>query len=79
MIYECFPFVDKRADRTAVYRGLCACYGLMRLVCVSYTSVYHEKEDLIDAVSALFHLIDHTAFYYNVSVIAGNAAVMLKM
>ncbi len=79
MIYENFPFVDKRSDRTDSYKGLCICYGLMRIICIGHTAVHPSKEDLIDAVSALFHLIDHTAFYYNASVIAGNAAILLKL
>ena len=79
MIYECFPFVDPRVDKTRVYKGLCFCYGLLRLICI-YTGLKSSlKEELIDAVSLLFHLIDHTNFYYNVSVIAENAAVMLKI
>ena len=79
MIYECFPFIDKRADRTRVYKGLCFCYGLARLVCIYVGSNSTLKEDLIDAVSLLFHLIDHTSFYYNVSILSENAAVMLKI
>lgn len=78
-MYECFPFVGKRADKTAAYKGLCICYGLPRLVCVVYCLEHRKKEDLIDAVCALFRLIDHTAFYYNVSVLSENAAVFLKM
>ena len=79
MIYECFPFIDKRADKTRVYKGLCFCYGLLRLLCIYAGSNSTSKEDLIDAVSLLFHLIDHTSFYYNVSVLSENAAVMLKI
>ena len=79
MMYECFPFVDKRTDKTAAYRGLCICYGLLRLVCIVYCLEHRKKEDLIDAVCALFRLIDHTAFYYNVSVLTENAAAFLKM
>ena len=79
MIYECFPFVDKRADKTRVYKGLCFCYGLLRLICIYTGSNSTSKEELIDAVSLLFHLIDHTSFYYNVSVLADNAAIMLKI
>lgn len=79
MIYENFPFVDERSDRTVAYKGLCVCYGLMRIVCIGYTAVHHSEEDLIDAVTALFHLIDHTAFYYNAGIIVENAAILLKL
>ena len=79
MIYENFPFVDKRADKTDSYRGLCVCYGLMRVLCIGNHFFNREKDSLIDALAALFHLIDHTAFYYNVSAITDNAAIMLKL
>ena len=79
MLYECFPFIDKRADRTRVYKGLCFAYGLLRLICIYIKTKSSSKEELIDAVSLLFHLIDHTSFYYNVSILADNAAVMLKI
>lgn len=79
MFYECFPFMDERADQTQVYKGLCICYGLLRLLCIANTYKDHKKDDLVDAVSSLFHLIDHTTFYYNVSLISGNAAIFLKL
>ncbi len=79
MIYENYPFVDKRADRTGTYRGLCLCYGLLRLLCIGHTADHPKTEDLIDTVASLFRLIDHTAFYYNASIINDNAAVFLKL
>lgn len=79
MIYECFPFVDKRADQTKVYKGLCATYGLLRLVCIANNAEEESEEKLVDAVSALFHLIDHTPFYYNISCIIDNTAILLKL
>jgi len=79
LLFENFPFVDNRFSKIKAYKGLCASYGLLRLVCIGYTSVNQSKEDLIDAISALFHLIDHTSFYYNIFVIADSAALLLKL
>ena len=79
MMYECFPFVDDRFDSTKSYKGLCVCYGLLRVLCIGNHRFNGGKDSLIDAVSALFHLIDHTSFYYNVTVLTDNAAVMLKL
>ena len=79
MIYECFPFFDKRADKTSTYKGLCICYGLLRVVCVAQIAASKEKDKLIDAVVSLFHLIDHTAFYYNAALLCENAAALLKL
>ena len=79
LLYENFPFTDSRIDKTDSYKGLCACYGLMRVICIGDHRIHKEKDDLIDALSALFHLIDHTAFFYNVSVLSEHPAVMLKL
>ena len=79
MLYGCFPFVDNRFDRTLSYKGLCVCYGLLRVVTIGNHHFNPTREGLVDAVSALFHLIDHTSFYYNINVMAENAAVMLKL
>lgn len=79
LIYENFPFVDSRFDDTDAYKGLCATYGLMRLVCVGYCAKHQQMEDLIDAISALFHLIEHTSFYYNANITVSNGAILLKL
>ncbi len=79
MIYECFPFLDKRLDLTDSYKGLCVSYGLLRALCIAWHTGHQKKEDLIDVVAALFHLIDHTPFYYNTARIAGHPALMLKI
>ena len=79
MMYELFPFVDSRFDSTMSYKGLCVCYGLLRVLCIGNHHFHDDKDSLIDAVSALFHLIDHTSFYFNVTVLTDNAAVMLKL
>ena len=79
MIYECFPFIDKKVDQTRVYKGLCCCYGLMRLVCALSCKDGYNKDKIIDGISSLFHLIDHTDFYYVISCIVDNTAIMLKM
>ena len=79
LIYENFPYVDDRIDETQAYKGLCAVYGLMRVVCIGYLASRSSSEDLVDALSALFHLIEHTAFYYNAALIADKAAVLLKL
>ena len=79
MIYENYPYVDKRADKTGVYKGLCLCYGLLRILCIGNTAEDESTETLIDTVTALFRMIDHTAFYYNASIISENAAILLKL
>ena len=79
MMYECFPFVDPRAKRTNVYKGLCFCYGFLMILFVEAISNDSSEEELIDSISSLFRIIDHTAFYYNMSVLYDNAAIMLKL
>lgn len=79
MLYNNFPFVDNRFDISFAYKGLCVSYGLLRFVSIGYTANHNSKEDLIDCVSELFHLIDHSAFYYNVKVACDNPAIFLKL
>ncbi|MBR0137859.1 MAG: flagellin lysine-N-methylase [Erysipelotrichaceae bacterium] len=79
MLYENFPFVDTRCDRTSAYKGLCATYGLLRFVCIGNTADGFSNEKLADAISALFRLIDHSSFYYNVSIISSGSALLLKL
>ena len=79
MIYVLFPFVDKRFDNTKACKGLCCNYGLMRLACIGATHNSNDRNDLIDTISFLYHVIEHTAFYYNVSLMVDNAAAMLKL
>lgn len=79
LLFENFPFVDQRFDKTLAYKGLCASYGLLRIITIGYTATHQNRDDLIDCVAALFHLIDHTSFYYNVNVLAKSAALLLKL
>ena len=79
MMYENFPFVDESFDNTDAYKELCCTYGLLRFLPVGYTALHPSKEDLIDAIAALFHLVDHTAFYKNITYYPVNAACMLKL
>lgn len=79
LLYETFPFVDDRFDKTNAFKGLCASYGLLCLFAVGYTSINDDENSLIDATSELFHLIEHTAFYYNVNIITNKAASLLKL
>lgn len=79
MMYEIFPFVDESFDNTDAYMGLCCTYGLLRFLSVGYTALHPSKEDLIDVIAALFHLVDHTAFYKNITYYPVNAACMLKL
>ncbi len=79
MIYECFPFVDMRSDPTRAYKGLCAVYGLLRLVCITTEEKQPDRNTLVDAAASLFHLVDHTAFYYNIGCIIDNTAILLRL
>ena len=79
LLFENFPFVDSRFDDTDAYKGLCASYGLLRILAVGYTRRHNDQQSLIDAVAALFHLIDHSPFYYNAHVLVRNGAAFLKL
>ncbi len=80
MFYENFPFVDKRFDRTNAYKGLCVTYGILRIATIGHTAINgYTKDNLVDATAAIFHLIDHTSFYYNVSIVINGAAKFITL
>jgi hypothetical protein len=49
------------------------------VLCAGNHHFNKSSESLVDAVCNLYHLIDHTSFYYNVNVLIDNAAVMIKL
>lgn len=79
LIYECYPFVDERIKPTEAFKGLCATYGLLRIISIGYTAINNKEESLIDSTAELFRLIEHTAFYYNINIISKHAAVLLDL
>ena len=72
-LYVNFPFVDDRIDYFKAYKGLCLCYGMMKVLSVRY------KDNIVDVISAIFRIVEHTPFYYNVSFLEENVSILLKL
>ena len=59
MLFVDFPYTDRRIAKADSAIGLMVCYELMQML------KGNRGDALVDGLSALFHLTEHTAFYYN--------------
>ena len=59
MLFVDLPYTDRRIAKADTAIGLMVCYELMQMM------KGHHGDTLVDGLSALFHLTEHTAFYYN--------------
>lgn len=65
LVYASFPYCDKRIKKSEAIYGLLIQYELLRLICTVYTGNEPGMEKLTDSIAAVYHLVEHTAFYYN--------------
>ena len=75
-LYVNFPFVDNRFNTSDAYKGLCLYYGMMKVICVEETTT---EKNIVDCISAVFRLVEHTPFFYNVSFLKENVSILLKL
>lgn len=68
LIYASFPYCDKRIDKAKSFYGLVVQYEIMRLICTVNTLNNPGMDKLTDLIAAVYHLVEHTAFYYNASI-----------
>lgn len=66
LVYSSFPYCDNRITKKEAFYGVLIQYELLRLICTVYTRNKPDKEKLVDCIAAVYHLVEHTAFYYNV-------------
>ena len=66
-----FPYSNPGETLRPEHAALCALYALMRVLAIGYTAQHESKEALVDVLSALFRLVDHSSFHHY-------AAIMLK-
>ena len=62
MFFSQFPFQDRPVPVADEFLALCAVYTLMRCLSVGWTAIHPSHTDFVDVCSALFRLIEHTAF-----------------
>lgn len=70
MLYSSFPAVDRRVDPHMAVLGLSLQYTLLRIICICHTAVAGwTQEALADAIAEVYHVVEHTAFYFNAIVL----------
>ena len=76
VLFEAFPYSDRRQDVHAAYAALCATYALVRFLAIGCTAQRHDTTQLVDVCAAAFRLIAHTAFNWNAPIALGPDADM---
>lgn len=62
MFFEQFPFQDRPVPVADEFLAVCAVYTLLRFLSVGWLAIHPSQDDFVDVCSALFRLIEHTAF-----------------
>lgn len=79
LLYSDFPCVDPRLQPNEAVSGLCMAYALMRVVTIGYCASRKGREDIADALSGLFRLIEHSPFYFNARLQIQNPIALLAL
>lgn len=73
MLYSSFPAVDSRVKPSEAIFGLGLQYTLLRVMCICHTAECgFTMESLVDVTAEIYHVVEHTAFYYNSVVLLGH-------
>ena len=73
LLYMDFPWVDSRITPQQACTGLRAAYETMRIICAAHTRCDHSPAAIADAIAGAFHVIEHSAFYYNINILLQQA------
>ncbi len=69
MFYSCFPYTDPRITKADGCYGIVFQYALLNIICSAYCAEHPTSDALVDAAAEVYHLVEHTAFYYNSKVL----------
>ena len=69
IVYEDFPHADPRLDEADACAGLFLLYSAMTALSAAHLRRNPGREALADVLAGLFHLAEHSAFYYNARVL----------
>lgn len=75
VIFEGFPYSNRKQRPAAEYTALCAAYALVRFLAVGCTVQRHDVTQLVDVCAAAFRFIAHTAFSWNAPIVLGADAL----
>ena len=73
LLYMDFPWADSRITPQQACVGLRAAYEAMRIICAAHTRFDHSPAAIADAIAGAFHVIEHSAFYYNINILLRRA------
>lgn len=79
LLYSGFPCVDARMQAADSVHGLCAVYGLMRVIVPAHSQASGKTEDAVDAIAGIFRLAEHSPFYYNAHILLNSPLEMLAL
>lgn len=79
LYYMNIPYVDERIKKQDCTEGLCLLYGLMKLICSCFTINDYSLDNLAYVISDIFHLVEHTSFYYNAHVLIKEETTLLNI
>lgn len=77
LYYMNLPYVDERLQKQDCYKGICLLYAIMKIICSVSTIDDHSNDNLAYVISDIFHLVEHTAFYYNAYILIKNEISLL--
>lgn len=79
LYYMDIPYVDSRINPKDCTEGLCLGYGLIKIICSCLTADDHSIENLVYVISDIFHLVEHTPFYYNAHILIKDETSLLNI
>lgn len=86
VFYSSFPEVDSRVSERNAYKGLTLQYAILNLLVTSHIAEAGEltgdremNDALSDVLAAIYHLVEHTPFYYNSDVLLQNPTETLGL
>jgi len=72
LFYSAFPCADRRIKSREACSGLALQYLFLKLICAVFLQNDPSKERFVDCIAAIYHLVEHTAFYYNSKILLKN-------
>lgn len=69
VFYEGFPYGAHQERPATAAVSLCAEYAVLRGTAVLYHQLHPDETALVDAIAALFRVLEHSAFGWNAAVV----------
>lgn len=73
LFYEKFPYSETRENEAEEYISLCGLIAFLDVLLTGNYDVITDKNDLVDLLSHVFRMIEHTSFHYNAHILLSQA------